>query len=193
MMRTLMSITSFFLTAFNDTMTPQAPSSSAFNTDGGIHQIPLDSVTGQLWLCGKHHIAPDPEQVMQRHSLRRVVCLVQDIELRLRYDSYIDWLEEHRGTHAVWHPMHDLTYPDYDEVIDLVSDSVKLLRDGESLVVHCAAGIGRAGTTAVAICMMLGMSREDALKHVRMHRPMAGPEAGTQREFIDVLSRRLGR
>jgi protein-tyrosine phosphatase len=59
------------------------------------------------------------------------------------------------------------------------------------MLVHCAAGIGRAGTTAAAICMMLGFDMDDALKHVRMHRPMAGPEAGTQLQFIEELAEHL--
>lgn len=177
----------------SDAMSDQPTTLSSFNTDGGIHEIPLDSVSGRLWVCGKHHIAPDPEQVLARHGIERVVCLVQDIELRHRYDDYIDWLTENRDVRATWHPMHDLTYPDYDEVISLVTDTSTHIRNGGSVVVHCAAGIGRAGTTAVAVCMMLGMTRDDALKLVRLHRPMAGPEAGTQREFIDVLSRRLDR
>jgi hypothetical protein len=40
--------------------------------------------------------------------------------------------------------------------------------------------------------MMLGMNSADALRHVREHRPMAGPEAGTQRQFIEDLAVHLG-
>ena len=32
------------------------------------------------------------------------------------------------------------------------------------------------------------MSANDALDHVRSHRPMAGPEAGSQRQFIEDLA-----
>jgi hypothetical protein len=40
--------------------------------------------------------------------------------------------------------------------------------------------------------MMLGMNAADALTHIREHRPMAGPEAGTQRKFIEDLAIHLG-
>ncbi|MEX0848055.1 MAG: protein-tyrosine phosphatase family protein, partial [Ilumatobacteraceae bacterium] len=54
--------------------------------------------------------------------------------------------------------------------------------------VHCAAGIGRAGTTAVALLVLLGMTVDDALQHVRAHRPMAGPEVGSQLQFVRAVA-----
>ena len=32
-----------------------------FNTNGGIHEIPLPTATGRLFLCGKHYIGPNVE------------------------------------------------------------------------------------------------------------------------------------
>jgi hypothetical protein len=39
--------------------------------------------------------------------------------------------------------------------------------------------------------MMLGYEMGDALRHVRMNRPMAGPEAGSQIQFIEELAEHL--
>ena len=36
--------------------------------------------------------------------------------------------------------------------------------------------------------MILGMDQQEALDHVRAHRPMAGPEAGSQVLFIEELA-----
>lgn len=163
------------------------PHAGGFNTDGGIDEIPLPEVTGRLWLCGKHHIAPDPDAVCERHGVDTVVCLVRPHELEGRYDDYVEWLNDNAGRRALWRPMDDLSYPAFDAVIDFVDDLTARVRAGQHLVVHCAAGIGRAGTTAVAMAMMLGMGTHDALAHVRAHRSSAGPEAGDQSGFIAEL------
>jgi protein-tyrosine phosphatase len=162
-----------------------------WTTDGGIHRIPLPIDSGGLWLCGKHYIAPRVEEVREELGQPIVVCLTQRHELEDRYDSYITWLEAHHGTNALWFPIHDLNAPPIDRGLDLLERLTDGLRRDERFIVHCAAGIGRAGTTAVGVLMMLGMEEDLATSHVRAHRPMAGPEAGSQREFISALAQTL--
>jgi protein-tyrosine phosphatase len=160
---------------------------SSFNIDGGIHEIPLPTVSGRLWLCGKHYVAPNVELVRERHAINKVVCLVLPRELHERYPDYMQWHRDNAGGAGLWFPIDDLSYPPLQECAEFVEGLVFDLGNATNLLVHCAAGIGRAGTTAVAICMLLGMSPDDALTHVRSHRPMAGPEAGAQDEFIQLL------
>lgn len=164
-----------------------------FNTDGGIHEIPLFGAVGRLWLCGKHYVAPDVETVRRRHDIGTVVCLVEPHELAGRYDDYINWHTSNAGSAGLWYPIHDLSYPDLSDCLDFIENVTSLVRDTTSIAVHCAAGIGRAGTTAVGILMMLGMDAHEAIDHVRQHRPMAGPEAGSQVTFVEDLADHLGR
>jgi protein-tyrosine phosphatase len=56
------------------------------------------------------------------------------------------------------------------------------------VIVHCGAGIGRAGTTAILVLMALGLSASDAAAAVAAARPMAGPEAGPQRDLVDAYA-----
>lgn len=58
-------------------------------------------------------------------------------------------------------------------IIDWASD-----RLGNSILVHCAAGMSRSTASALGICVLAGMGEEEALKHVILSRPR--PE----REFI---------
>ena len=162
-----------------------------FNTNGGIHQIPLDGTVGKLYLCGKHFIGPNVHAVREEFNIHTVVCLVERHELEGRYDDYLEWHQSNAGNGALWFPLPDLSYPQFDTCIDFVNEVTGLVRDRGNIVVHCAAGIGRAGTTAAAICMMLGMDIAESLTHVRAHRPMAGPEAGSQILFIEDLAEHL--
>ena len=166
---------------------------NSFNTDGGLHLIPLEATVGQLWLCGKHYIGPQFESVQRERGIHTVVSLVEEHELVGRYDAYVAWHQENAGKCALWFPIPDLTFPDFDDAIEFVQNVTNTVRDKGDVLVHCAAGIGRAGTTAVAVCMLLGMSMNEALDHVRSHRPMAGPEAGSQVLFIEQLADHLGR
>ena len=156
--------------------------------DGGIDRIPLPVPTGALSLCGKHAIAPDHEVAMGRCGASTVVCLVQRHEIVDRYPAYVTWLEAHEGTRALWHPVPDLHAPTLAEAVVLVDRLVERVRAGEHLLVHCAAGIGRAGTVAACLLVALGMSVDDSLAHVAAHRPMAGPEAGVQRQLVEDLA-----
>jgi protein-tyrosine phosphatase len=159
--------------------------------DGGADEIPLPNSPGRLWLCGKHAIGPDPEAALRHLQLTTVVCLTQRRELADRFPNYVDWLDANVGNRAIWFPIHDLSAPDLTTMEPLFDQLVERLDAGEGLLVHCAAGIGRAGTTAVALCMLTGMPQAEALRHVRAHRPMAGPEVGAQLQLINDLAARL--
>ncbi len=165
--------------------------------DGGIDRIPLpDRVPGQLWLCGKHHIAADVDAVIERTGATTVACLTRREELDDRYPRYVEWLDirtsitpigEH-GCAAVWFPIDDLSAPDLEVYRPVLDDLAYRLQHGEHVVVHCAAGIGRAGTTAVALLMLLGDDIDSAIATVRANRPMAGPEVGSQLDLITELA-----
>ncbi|MEZ5224476.1 MAG: hypothetical protein R2743_23515 [Ilumatobacteraceae bacterium] len=160
--------------------------SSRWNHDGGIHEIPLPGMTGRLWLCGKHVVGPDPDALLAATGADTIVCLTERHELFDRYPHYVHWLAS--DPRAVWFPVHDLHAPPLHTARPFLSDLAGRLATGERLIVHCAAGIGRAGTTAVAVLVLSGWSLDDALTHVRAHRPMAGPEVGAQLDLVRALA-----
>jgi protein-tyrosine phosphatase len=160
--------------------------------DGGIDRIPLPSgVAGELRLCGKRAIgvgrfeAPDMPWTT-------VVCLCQRHELDTRYPAYVNWLDTDTDTdpeRSIWWPIHDLGAEPVEAMLPFVDDLVERLRAGERLLVHCAAGLGRAGTTAVCILVRLGVPIDEATRTVADARPMAGPEAGSQRALVLAVAR----
>jgi len=158
--------------------------------NGGIDTIPLPGSSGALSLCGKHAIGPDHAAAMAECGATTVVCLVEDDELADRYPDYLAWLRASVGADAVWFPIHDLHAPGLTAAEPFITELVRRLDDGEHLLMHCAAGIGRTGTVAVCVLVELGMSLPDALAHVALHRPMAGPEVGAQRDLVNAWAAR---
>ena len=70
-------------------------------------------------------------------------------------------------------------------VVPFVDDLVARLHNGDTLVVHCAAGMGRAGTVAVCVLNRLGVPLDDALDTIAAARPGAGPEVGAQHDLVE--------
>jgi protein-tyrosine phosphatase len=141
-----------------------------------------------LWLCGKQVVGPDVDAVLRRTRATTVVCLVQRHEIAGHYPAYVAWLEQHAGAQALWCPIHDLSAPPVDDARRWLGELHGRLQAGEGVVMHCAAGRGRAGTLAVALLMRSGVALDDALAQVRRHRPGAGPEAGEQMNLIRQLA-----
>ena len=154
--------------------------------NGGADRIPLPVDRGGLWLCGKHFVGPDVEEALGKTGATVVVCLNEAPELEDPYPDYVRWLAH--DPRAIWHPVPDLHAPGPDEARALVQRLRGHIDAGETLLVHCGAGIGRAGTVAAAILMTMGVPADDAVALVAASRPMAGPEAGAQRDLLAALA-----
>ena len=160
--------------------------------DGGLDEIPTPGQPGALWLCGKHLVGRDPQAALERVGEPGViVCLNEVHELIDRYPGYVHWLTDEHGHQAVWHPIPDLHAPELDDAVGLASDLAARVAAGDHVILHCGAGIGRAGTMAAATLMTMGASRLDALATLSAHRPMAGPGVGPQHDLLIALEHRL--
>jgi hypothetical protein len=157
--------------------------------NGGIDELPLPQGPGRLLLCGKHYVGPDVRHVRAAHHVDVIVCLTQRHEIDLRYSGYTAWLDASEGSDALWRPVPDLGVLSHSEMLRLIEEVDGLLQAGKTILLHCAAGIGRTGTVAVAVLMRQGMTADHARAHVAAHRSLAGPETGPQHAFIEQLAK----
>lgn len=102
------------------------------------------------------------------------------------------WLREQPERRALWFPIPDLHAPAFEKFVPVLTGLVDRVAAGDRLIVHCGAGIGRAGTTAVAVLVSLAVPLDEALDRVRRHRPAAGPEVGAQLELVRLVHEHLG-
>jgi len=156
--------------------------------NGGVDEIPLVGLAGRLWLCGKHFVGPDPEAALAQVGATTLVTLTEAHELLPRYPDLVAWLESNAGDRAIWFPVPDLHAPPLDALRPVLVDLHARLAAGEGLLVHCGAGIGRAGTLAAALLVTLGSSPADALDLVAASRPGAGPQSAEQDALVHRLA-----
>ena len=154
-----------------------------------LRQLPLPpEVPGRLWL-GPMPARFEPwsvfEQQVRRSALTLVVCLTPATEvgeLAPEYDAALragrvpfEWLQ--------------LAIPNYGVPEDPAAFRREIaaiagaLHQGGSVLLHCAAGIGRTGTAAACVLKALGVDTPEALARVRA--AGSNPQNAEQSGLVD--------
>jgi hypothetical protein len=159
-----------------------------------IDRIPLPRTNGALWVSARNDVAPDPEAAMAyADGASTIVCLNGVDELARRFAPYVAWLQEHRGGQAIWFPIANFSAPSARQVMPIVKMIVDRLESGEGVLVHCAAGQGRAGTIAACVLIALGQSTGDAVRTVASNRVFAGPGNAAQWSLVEGVAELVSR
>lgn len=146
-----------------------------------------DAVAGRLYLGsmpGRYEAFEEAWSAIGRSRIARVICLVPPEELRDKSPRYARALDEGK---TLWKhesfPVEDLEAPaDREAFWALAQKAARRLAAGESILVHCAAGIGRSGTFAVCVLLALGVGADAARTAVR--RAGSGPQNTAQDEVV---------
>jgi hypothetical protein len=149
--------------------------------------LPPD-VPGKLWLGampGRFGEWKAFESQARDHRLGLVVCLTPRSEMAELSPAY------HRavGTGTLPFRWLHLPMPNYGVPDDMplfrreVQQVVEALRSGDAVMLHCAAGIGRTGSTAACVLKALGLPTDEALMRVR--EAGSNPENAKQSGFVD--------
>ncbi len=157
-----------------------------------FRHVPLpDGVAGQLFLHsipGRLEPFDDAKTAIAKAEIRQVVCLTPADEIRDKSPEYARAIAAGTPWRHVGYPIPDFGVPDdtasFAGVVQSIATS---LRSGENVLVHCAAGIGRTGTFAVAVLCRLGVPLRDARRIVRGAGSSA--ESDEQVEFLERFAR----
>ncbi len=152
------------------------------------HQLYFGEVPGKASGAAPGGDLSDWIDTMRYHGIRVVVCLVPDEGIAAHSPEYSPWRanERDRGDYElIDFPIRDFNSPEPDRAAsfwELARELAGRVQAGEKAFVHCGAGIGRAGTMAVAILMVMGRSYDEAFEAIRA----AGsyPESPTRQAFL---------
>jgi protein-tyrosine phosphatase len=150
-----------------------------------------DTLPGHLYLHsmpGRHERWDDIRAEIVQKRIDCVVCLTPKDEIRSKSPDYATAIERGLPWEHVAHPIADYGEPgDPDAFRMLARDIARRLQDGESVLIHCGAGIGRTGTMAVAVLVSLGQP----LAHAQRNVAVAGssPETPGQRDLLKLMAR----
>ncbi len=116
-------------------------------------------------------------QALQSHGIDLLICLVEDWELgHLEPPETLQERRQATQNHAMdffHHPIEDFAAPDLQAAYHTIEHIHKCLTEGKTIIMHCWAGLGRAGTMAACLLVHRGMTAQDAIHTVRWVRPGA--------------------
>ena len=141
---------------------------------------------------GALFVMPKPSSEWLGDDLRAYRSMGIDRIVSLLTREEIDelGLEDERdlcGTHGIVYEqlsIIDRGLPPTNEFTKLAANLSQCLLDGQSVSVHCRAGIGRSGMLASCCLIHLGMTAEQSIAAVSAGRGVSIPDTEEQKDFI---------
>lgn len=153
-----------------------------------------EGINGRLYLHsmpGRWESFEQAAAEVDRLGIRTVVRLTPLHEVEANSPEYARVL---RSGRLPWHervlevPDHGVP-EDREAFLRLAEEIAQRLKEGEGVLVHCAAGIGRTGTFATCVLLALGLDVEEATR--RVEQAGSCPERGQQEALVRWAGQRL--
>lgn len=150
-----------------------------------LYEIPVEA-EGRLFIMPKPSgdWLSDDISALKLEGIERLVSMLEGDEAReLGLDEEAARCTEH-GLLFDYFAIVDRGVPEraaFAEKVRVLSDAVKA---GETVAVHCRAGIGRSGLMCACILIRLGVDPETAIETVSRSRGVAIPDTAEQAAFI---------
>lgn len=149
------------------------------------------SIPGKLYLHsmpGRYEPFERTVAEIQMRGITEVICLVPLDEIEFKSPDYARALKN-GGTswRQVMFPIVDYGVPKERETyLRLILQVVDSLRAGTNVLAHCGAGIGRTGTLAACVLVVLGVPLDEALETV--HAAGSYPERPEQLDLVEWVA-----
>jgi len=158
----------------------------AFRLEG---RLGLTAAPGFRWpFSGEppdRSLPDDLRELCQQHRARVLVTLLEEGEMRRLGLADLRREASRAGLTSLWLPIADMSVPrSARAAVALVAETLRCLARGETVVVHCLAGLGRSGTFAACCLVASGWEAPDAVRLVREVRPGA-IQVAEQETFVD--------
>lgn len=159
------------------------------NPASNFRALPLPpEVKGRLWLSampGRHTPWPVFLDDARRTGLDLLVCLNPLDEIAYVSPAYHSAIVASELPCRWLHlPMRNFALAEqFHAFKPAVEQVARELQGGASVLLHCAAGIGRTGTMAACVLKQLGLPRDEALWRVRD--AGSSPESAVQSGLVD--------
>ncbi|OZH55646.1 hypothetical protein AFK68_03270 [Hydrocoleum sp. CS-953] len=97
-----------------------------------------------------------------------LITLLEEHELEEIQISNLGKVAEAQGIKSIRFPIKDRSIPTsiYD-FINLINNILKVVTEGQTVIIHCKAGLGRTGTVTACCLVALGYSAVEAIATVR--------------------------
>lgn len=128
---------------------------------------------------------------LQENGVQNVVCLLNKYEMRafgVQKEVYEAGCAKY-GVKPIFYEIVEMAPPDKDPKIFhscLIEGLYEMVKNGESMAVHCRAGVGRAGLVVACLLLRIGYFKhsEDVIKYLRSVRHHNCVESHSQRRYV---------
>ncbi len=136
-------------------------------------------------------LSPADAAVLRAAKLDHVICLLEARELSWSEETFELRRLSMEAVGLQFHsvPFEDFTAPSSSDMEAILAIVKPALSRGERTLLHCMAGLGRAGTACACVLVDQGMKAADAISLVRWVRPGA-IQSESQEAFIEYWASR---
>ena len=136
---------------------------------------------------GRYEDINDFLEEMHNKRIPRIINLAGMEEIKTKSSKYHEYINgDNPEIHISFFPVEDYGVPEnFEEYIEFLRETVLLLESGESVLIHCGAGIGRTGMFAICLLIQSGYPGKDAVKLI--NKAGSNAETDEQRGIIDKV------